>query len=198
MIQSDGIMAKLKGSETEKNLLKAFAGESQARNRYTYFTNVAKKEGFEQIAGIFQETADNEREHAEIFFKHLEGGDISITASYPAGRIGTTAENLLAAAEGELLEWGTLYPGFERVAREEGLDRVAESFKEITEIEVRHEKRYRKLLEDVKAGTVFKNSELIKWKCRNCGYVHEGKEAPKVCPACKHPQSFYERLAENY
>ncbi|MGD0805695.1 MAG: rubrerythrin [Candidatus Bathyarchaeia archaeon] len=191
-------MAKLKGSETEKNLLKAFAGESQARNRYTYFTNVAKKEGFEQIAGIFQETADNEREHAEIFFKHLEGGDVSITAFYPAGRIGTTAENLLAAAEGELLEWGTLYPGFERVAREEGLDRVAESFKEITEIEVRHEKRYRKLLEDVKAGTVFKNSELIKWKCRNCGYVHEGKEAPKVCPACKHPQSFYERLAENY
>jgi rubrerythrin len=128
----------------------------------------------------------------------LEGGDVSITAFYPAGRIGTTAENLLAAAEGELLEWGTLYPGFERVAREEGLDRVAESFKEITEIEVRHEKRYRKLLEDVKAGTVFKNSELIKWKCRNCGYVHEGKEAPKVCPACKHPQSFYERLAENY
>ncbi len=145
-------MAKLKGSETEKNLLKAFAGESQARNRYTYFSNVAKKEGFEQIAGIFQETADNEREHAEIFFKHLEGGDVEITATYPAGRIGTTAENLLAAAEGEKLEWGTLYPAFEKVARKEGLEKVAESFKEIAEVEERHEKRYRKLLEDVKSG----------------------------------------------
>ena len=191
-------MAKLKGSETEKNLLKAFAGESQARNRYTYFMNVAKKEGFEQIAGIFEETANNEREHAEVFFKHLEGGDVVITADYPAGRIGTTAENLLAAAEGEKMEWGTLYPDFEAVARNEGLDKVAESFKEIGEVEERHEKRYRKLLENVKAGTVFKKGEVVEWKCRNCGYVHEGKEAPKICPACKHAQSYYELLAENY
>lgn len=191
-------MAKLKGSKTEKNLLKAFAGESQARNRYTYFSNVAKKEGFEQIAGIFQETADNEREHAEIYFKHLEGGDVEITATYPAGRIGTTAENLLAAAEGEKLEWGTLYPGFEKIAREEDLEKAAESFKEIAEVEERHEKRYRKLLEDVKAGIVFRSDKVIEWKCRNCGYVHTGKEAPKECPACKHPQSYYERLAENY
>jgi rubrerythrin len=191
-------MAKLKGSETEKNLLKAFAGESQARNRYTYFTNVAKKEGFEQIAGIFQETADNEKEHAEVFFKHLEGGDVEITATYPAGRIGTTVENLLAAAEGEHLEWGTLYPAFEKVARKEGLEKVAESFKEIAEVEERHEKRYRKLLEDVKTSAVFRSDKVIEWKCRNCGYVHVGKEAPKECPACKHPQSYYERLAENY
>jgi rubrerythrin len=191
-------MAKLKGSKTEKNLLKAFAGESQARNKYTYFSNVAKKEGFEQIAGIFQETADNEREHAEIYFKHLEGGDVEITATYPAGRIGTTAENLLAAAEGEKLEWGTLYPGFEKIAREEDLEKAAESFKEIAEVEERHEKRYRKLLEDVKAGVVFRSDKVIEWKCRNCGYVHTGKEAPKECPACKHPQSYYERLAENY
>ena len=191
-------MAKLKGSETEKNLLKAFAGESQARNRYTYFMNAAKKEGFEQIAGIFEETANNEREHAEVFFKHLEGGDVVITADYPAGRIGTTAENLLHAAEGEKMEWGTLYPNFEAVARKEGLDKVAESFKEIAEIEERHEKRYRKLLENVNAGKVFKKGEVVEWKCRNCGYVHEGKEAPKVCPACKHAQSYYELLVENY
>ncbi len=191
-------MAKLKGSETEKNLLKAFAGESQARNRYTYFTNAARSEGLEQIAGIFQETADNEREHAEVFFKHLEGGDVEIAASYPAGRIGTTAENLLAAAEGEKLEWGTLYPAFEKVARREGLEKVAESFKEIAEVEERHEKRYRRLLANVKAGTIFKRGEATEWKCRNCGYVHEGKEAPEVCPACKHAQSYYELLAENY
>jgi len=191
-------MPKLKGSETEKNLLKAFAGESQARNRYTYFMNVAKKEGYEQIAGIFQETADNEKEHAEIFFKHLEGGDVEITAAYPAGKIGTTGENLLAAAEGEKLEWGTLYPGFQKKAREEGFDKVAESFKEIGDVEEKHEERYRRLLENVNAGTVFKRSKIVEWKCRNCGYVHEGKEAPKVCPACKHPQSYYELLAENY
>lgn len=191
-------MPKLKGSETEKNLLKAFAGESQARNRYTYFMNVAKKEGYEQIAGIFQETADNEKEHAEIYFKHLEGGDVEIIAAYPAGKIGTTAENLLAAAEGEKMEWGTLYPGFQKKAREEGFDKVAESFKEIGDVEEKHEKRYRRLLENVKAGTVFKRGKVVEWKCRNCGYVHEGKEAPKVCPACKHPQSYYELLAENF
>jgi rubrerythrin len=191
-------MPKLKGSETEKNLLKAFAGESQARNRYTYFMNVAKKEGYEQIAGIFQETADNEKEHAEIYFKHLEGGDVEITAAYPAGKIGTTAENLIAAAEGEKMEWGTLYPGFQKKAKEEGFDKVAESFKEIGDVEEKHEERYRKLLENVKASTVFKRSKVVEWKCRNCGYVHEGKEAPKVCPACKHPQSYYELRAENY
>ena len=191
-------MSKLKGSETEKNLLKAFAGESQARNRYTFFMNVAKKEGYEQIAGIFQETADNEKEHAEIFFKHLEGGEAEITAAYPAGKIGTTAENLLAAAEGEKMEWGTLYPGFGKNAMEEGFDKVAESFKEIGDIEEKHEERYRRLLENVKTGTVFKRGKVVEWKCRNCGYVHDGKEAPKVCPACKHPQSYYELLAENY
>ena len=191
-------MKTLKGTQTEKNLLKAFAGESQARNRYTYFMNVAKKEGFEQIAGIFGETADNEREHAEIFFKHLEGGEVEIVAAFPAGKILTTAENLLAAAEGEHMEWGTLYPEFEKVARKEGLEKVAESFKEIADVEERHEKRYRKLLENVKTGAVFKRSEVTEWKCRNCGYVHKGKEAPKVCPACKHPQSYYELLAENY
>ncbi len=191
-------MAKLKGSETEKNLLKAFAGESQARNRYTYFSNVAKAEGFEQIAGIFEETANNEREHAEVFFKHLEGGDVEITAAYPAGRIGKTGENLLAAAEGEKMEWGTLYPAFEKVARKEGFDKIAESFKEIAEVEERHEARYRKLLANVEAGKVFKKDKATLWKCRNCGYIHEGAEAPKVCPACKHPQSYYELLAENY
>jgi len=191
-------MKKLKGSETEKNLLKAFAGESQARNRYTYFASVARKAGFEQIAAIFEETADNEKEHAKVFFKHLEGGDATIEASYPAGKIGTTAENLLAAAEGEKMEWGTLYPNFEKVARKEGFNEVADSFKEIAEVEEKHEKRYRKLLENVKNGTVFKKDKVVKWKCRNCGYVHEGTEAPKVCPACKHPQSFYEVFVENY
>jgi rubrerythrin len=191
-------MAKLKGSKTEKNLLTAFAGESQARNRYTYFASVARTEGFEQISGIFQETADNEKEHAKVFFRHLEGGNATIEAMYPAGKIGTTAENLLAAAEGEKLEWGTLYPNFEKVAREEGFDKVAESFKEIAEVEAQHEKRYRKVLENVENKTVFKKDKVVKWKCRNCGYVHEGNEAPKVCPACNHPQSFYEVLCENY
>jgi rubrerythrin len=191
-------MAKLNGSKTEKNLLAAFAGESQARNRYTYFASVARTEGFEQISGIFQETADNEKEHAKVFFKHLEGGNVTIEAMYPAGKIGTTAENLLAAAEGEKLEWGTLYPNFEKVAREEGFDEIADSFKEIAEVEEQHEKRYRKVLENVKSNAVFKKDKVVKWKCRNCGYVHEGNEAPKVCPACKHRQSFYELLCENY
>jgi rubrerythrin len=191
-------MAKFKDSKTEKNLLAAFAGESQARNRYTYFASVAKAEGFEQISAIFQETADNEKEHAKVYFKHLEGGDATIEATYPAGKIGTTTENLLAAAEGEKMEWGTLYPDFEKVAREEGFDRIADSFKEIAEVEMQHEKRYRKVLESVENKTVFKKDKVVKWKCRNCGYVHEGKEAPKVCPACQHPQSFYEVLCENY
>jgi len=185
-------------SKTEENLLKAFAGESQARNRYTFFASVARKEGFEQIAAIFEETADNEKEHAKVFFKHLKGGDLTIEAAYPAGKIGTTAENLLAAAEGEKLEWGTLYPNFEKIAREEGFKDVAESFKEIAEVEEKHERRYRKLLDNVKKNIVFKKDKVVKWKCRNCGYVHEGKEAPKECPACKHPQSFYELWCENY
>jgi rubrerythrin len=189
---------ELKDSQTEKNLLKAFAGESQARNRYTYFASVARDAGFEQISAIFLETADNEKEHAKVFFKHLEGGDATIEASYPAGKIGTTAENLFAAAEGEKMEWGTLYPEFERIAREEGFVDVADSFKEIAEVEEQHEKRYRKLLENVKNNAVFKKEKVVKWKCRNCGYVHEGSEPPKECPACKHPQSFYELLSENY
>ena len=188
----------VKGSKTEKNLLKAFAGESQARNRYTFFASIAKKEGFEQIAAIFHETADNEKEHAEVFFKYLEGGEVVIEAGYPAGKIGGTAENLLSAAEGEKLEWGTLYPEFEKVARKEKFQDVAESFKEIAEVEEQHEKRYRKLLENVKKGLVFKRDSVVKWKCRNCGYVHTGKEAPDTCPACKHTQDYYELLAENY
>jgi len=191
-------MVTLKGSKTEQNLLKAFAGESQARNRYTYFASAAKKEGFEQIAAIFTETAENELEHAKVFFKHLEGGEVEITASYPAGMIGTTAENLLAAADGEKMEWGTLYPGFAETAKKEGFEKVAESFTEIGDVEEQHEKRYRKLLDNVKKGAVFKRGKEVEWKCRNCGYVHHGKEAPKVCPACSHPQSYYELRAENY
>jgi len=191
---------KLKGSETEKNLLKSFAGESQARNRYTYFASVARKEGFRQIEEIFQETADNEKEHAEIFFKYLEpvNEKVEITAKYPAGKIGTTEENLLAAAEGEKEEWGTLYPEFEKIAEKEGFKEIATSFKEIAEVEEQHEKRYRKLLENVKNKSVFKKPKTVKWKCRNCGYIHEGPEAPAVCPACKHKQEYYEVLAENY
>ena len=191
-------MKKMKGTETEKNLLAAFAGESQARNRYTYFASKAKKEGYEQIAAIFQETADNEKEHAEIFFKHLQGGDVEIKASYPAGVIGNTEENLLAAAEGEKMEWGTLYPNFAEIAKKEGFPEVAESFKEIGEVEAYHERRYRKLLDNVKKKTVFKKDKVIRWKCRNCGYIHEGKDAPQICPACKHPRSYYEVWTENY
>jgi rubrerythrin len=191
-------MKSLKGSQTEKNLLTAFAGESQARNRYTYFAGVAKKEGFEQISAIFTETAENEKEHAKIFFQHLQGGDVEITAAYPAGVVGKTAENLLAAANGEKMEWSVIYKSFEEVARKEGFIEVASSFKEIAEVEEHHEKRYRKLLENVKNGKVFKKEAPMKWHCRNCGYVHEGLEAPKQCPACKHPQAYYEVLDENY
>ena len=191
-------MTSLKGSKTEKNILKAFAGESQARNRYTFFASVARNEGYVQIQRIFEETAANEKEHAEVFFKYLEGGDVEIIAEYPAGKVGNTAENLLAAAEGEKLEWGTLYPDFEKIAKEEGFEEVAESFEEIAEVEEQHEKRYRKLLENVKNDTVFKRDKEVEWKCRNCGYVHHGKEAPAICPACKHSQSYYELLAENY
>jgi len=191
-------MKSLKGTKTEKNLLAAFAGESQARNRYTFFASKAKKEGYEQIAAVFQETADNEKEHAEVFFKQLQGGDVEIQAIYPAGVIGNTAENLLAAAEGEKMEWGKLYPDFAKTAEQEGFPMVAHSFKEIGEVEEYHERRYRKLLENIKKKQVFKKDKVVKWKCRNCGYVHEGKEAPDVCPACQHAQSYYEIWCDNY
>lgn len=189
---------KLKGSRTEKNLLASFAGESQARNRYTYFASVAKKAGYEQIAAIFLETADNEKEHAKRFFKLLQGGEVEITASYPAGVIGDTSQNLEASAAGENLEWRKLYKEAEKIAREEGFDKVADQFKEIAEVEEEHEKRYRKLLKNIKENVVFKKDKVVKWKCRNCGYVHEGKEAPDRCPACDHPQAHYELLCENY
>jgi rubrerythrin len=191
-------MAKLKGTKTEQNLLKAFAGESQARNRYTYFASVAKREGYEQISAIFLETAENEKEHAKLFFKHLEGGMVEITAKYPAGMIGKTADNLLASANGEKEEWGAIYPDFEKIARKEGFNDVADTFKEIAEVEAEHENRYRKLLENIKTGSVFKKDKVVRWKCRNCGHVHEGKEAPINCPACKHPQSYFEIKEENY
>jgi rubrerythrin len=188
----------IKGSKTEQNLLKAFAGESQARNRYTFFASVAKKEGFEQISAIFLETAENEKEHAKIFFDHLEGGPVEITATYPAGKAGTTAENLLAAAEGEKEEWGTLYPEFAAVAKQEGFKAIAASFTEISDVEQEHERRYRKLLANVEKKQVFKREKTVKWHCRNCGYIHEGPEAPKTCPACKHPQAYYELWCETY
>ncbi len=189
---------KIEGSETEKNLLKAFAGESQARNKYAYFASVARKAGFEQISSIFLETAENEKEHAKIFFQYLEGRDLEITATYPAGKISSTEENLLAAADGEKMEFSSLYPKFQKIAEEEGFKNIAKSFKEIAEVEGKHEKRYRKLLENIKNNSVFKKDKIAKWHCRNCGYVHQDKEAPKICPACKHPRAFYELLAENY
>lgn len=188
----------LKGSKTEKNLLAAFAGESQARNRYTFFASVAKKSGFEQIAAIFLETAENEKEHAKRFFKLLEGGEVEITATFPAGIISETDKNLEASANGENLEWTKLYKEAENTAREEGFKEVAGTFKEISEVEKEHEKRYRKLSKNLKDGKVFKKDTFVKWKCRNCGYVHEGKEAPSECPACNHPQAYYEVLCENY
>ena len=188
----------LKGSKTEKNLLAAFAGESQARNRYSYFASAAKKEGFEQIAGLFLETADNEKEHAKRFFKFLEGGMAEFTATFPAGRIGTTSENLKAAAEGENEEWTKLYPGFADAAEQEGFREIAAAFRAIAKVEVQHEKRYRKLLENVEKGRVFKKDKPSAWKCRNCGHFHEGAEAPEVCPACLHTQAHFELAAENY
>lgn len=178
-------MKDLKGTRTEANLLAAFAGESQARNKYTYFASVAKKEGYEQIAGIFAETADNEKEHAKRLLKFLGG-------------IGSTVENLKAAAGGENYEWTTMYKEFEKTAREEGFDEIADVFREIGEVEEEHERRYLKLLENIEKGMVFKRDTVVKWKCRNCGYVHEGTEAPEVCPACAHPRAFYELFVENY
>jgi rubrerythrin len=192
-------MAKsIKGTTTEKNLLAAFAGESQARNRYTYFASAAKKEGLEQIAAIFGETAENEKEHAKFFFKYLEGGDVEITAVYPAGIIKDTKTNLEEAAAGENLEWTTLYSDFARVAKDEGFPEVARSFEQISKVERFHEARYRKLINNIANAEVFKKKTPVKWHCTNCGYVFEGAQAPPECPACKHPQAFFEVLAENY
>ncbi len=193
------LMAKsIKGTRTEQNLLKAFAGESQARTRYTYFSSAARKEGFEQIANIFMETAENEKEHAKVFFKYLEGGEVEITASYPAGVIGDTKANLTAAAAGEKMEWTSMYPDFGKIAREEGFPEVARSFEQIAKVESFHEARYRKLIANIENGEVFKKKVKVKWHCINCGYVFEGDEPPKECPACRHPRSFYEVLAENW
>ena len=187
-----------KGSKTEKNLLAAFAGESQARNRYTYAASVARKEGYEQIAAIFQETADNEKEHAKLFFGLLEGGEAEILASYPAGVIGDTAANLRAAADGENFEWSTLYKGFAETALEEGFTEAYTAFTQVAQVEKYHEGRYLALLKNVQDGTTFKKDASVKWHCRNCGYVAAGKAAPAQCPACKHAQAYFEELAENY
>lgn len=191
-------MPSIKGTQTEKNLLKAFAGESQARNRYTYFAGAAKKEGLMQISDIFEETANQEKEHAKRFFSFLEGGVVEITASFPAGIIGTTAQNLKAAAGGEHEEWTELYPAFAAKAKEEGFPAVAFVFEKICIAEKQHEKRYLDLLKNIENGTVFKKADKIVWRCRNCGYLHEGIEAPQACPACAHPQAYFEVLGENY
>ncbi|MGD9972111.1 MAG: rubrerythrin [Desulfatirhabdiaceae bacterium] len=191
-------MASLKGTQTEKNLLKAFAGESQARNRYTYFASKAKKDGFVQIADVFSETADQEKEHAKRFFNFLEGGMVEICATFPAGVVGSTLENLLAAAGGEQEEHTDLYPGFAKVAREEGFEAIAVVFEKVSVAEKQHEKRYRDLAANIEAGRVFKRSEKVTWRCRNCGYLHDGEEAPAICPACAHPQAHFELLGENY
>ena len=191
-------MKSIKGSKTEQNLLKAFAGESQARNRYTYFASVARKEGYRQIEAIFLETAANEKEHAERFFKFLEGGMVEITAAYPAGKISTTLENLKASANGENEEHTVLYPEFAKVAEEEGYPEVAQAFRAISKVEEEHEKRYRKLIENIEKDQVFKKETKVKWVCRNCGYVHYGEEAPEKCPSCLHPKEYFELKAENY
>jgi rubrerythrin len=188
----------LKGTKTEQNLLKAFAGESQARNRYNYFASQARKDGFIQIASIFEETAGNEKEHAKVFFQYLEGGDVEIVAAYPAGMIKDTKSNLEAAAAGENMEWTVLYQEFSKVAKDEGFPEVARSFQQIAGVEKFHEGRYRKLIKNIAGSEVFKKKEKTKWHCTNCGYIHEGTEAPAECPACRHPQSYYELLAENY
>lgn len=189
---------ELIGSQTEKNLLGAFAGESQARNRYTFFASVAKKEGYEQISAIFLETAENEKEHAKLFFKMLPGGDAEITASFPAGKIATTAENLKAAADGEQHEWGALYPQAAEVAEKEGFPEVAHLFREVAKVEADHERRYRRLLSQIENCTVFSRNEPVRWKCRNCGYVHNDAKAPQNCPVCSHPISYFEIWCENY
>jgi len=191
-------MRSIKGTKTEKNLLIAFAGESQARNRYTYFASQAKKEGYEQIAAIFLETADNEKEHAKRLFKLLEGGEVEITASFPAGVLGNTKENLKAAATGENYEHTKMYPEFARIAEEEGFPHIAAIFKAIAVAEKQHEKRFLALLENIDNDRVFKRDIVVKWRCRNCGYIHEATEAPEKCPACAHPRAYFELLYENY
>lgn len=188
----------IKGTQTEKNLLAAFAGESQARNRYTYFASAARKEGLEQIANVFIETADNEKEHAKVFFQYLEGGNVEIVASYPAGIIKDSKSNLAAAADGEKMEWATLYSDFSKIARKEGFPDISNSFDQIAKVEKFHESRYRKLIRNLVDGEVFKKKTPVKWHCINCGYVSEGIEPPEQCPACRHPKAFYEMLAENY
>jgi rubrerythrin len=191
-------MAELKGSRTEVNLITSFAGESQARNRYTYFATKAREDGFVQIADIFEETADQEREHAKRFFKFLPGGSAEVAASFPSGVIGKTAENLRAAAAGENYEWTEMYPGFAKVARDEGFETIAKVWEAVVVAEKQHEKRYLGLLANVEAGTVFKKDEPVVWRCRNCGYLHEGTEAPASCPACAHARDYFELLAENW
>jgi rubrerythrin len=189
---------KMKGSNTEKNLLAAFAGESQARTRYSFFASIARKEGYEQISAIFQETSDNEKEHAKLFFTLLEGGMVELTAAYPAGVIGTTMENLKEAADGEKLEWGTLYPAFAATAEKEGFEEAARRFRQIAKVESAHERRYRKLLANLERGTVFRKASPVPWKCRNCGLVMDAAEAPENCPACMHPRAHFEVFSENY
>ena len=191
-------MANLKGTQTEKNILTAFSGESQARNRYTYFVSKAKKEGYVQIASIFEETANQEKEHAKRLFKLLEGGEVEITGAFPAGVIDTTLENLKGAAAGENYEHTIMYPGFAKVAREEGFDSIAAIFEAIAVAEKQHEKRYNDVAANIEAGKVFKKDENVVWRCRNCGYLHDGTEAPGACPACAHPQAHFELLGENY
>jgi rubrerythrin len=186
------------GSRTEKNILTAFAGESQARNRYTFFASAAKKEGFEQVAAIFLQTAEEEKEHAKIFFRQLKGGEVEITAAYPAGVIDRTVANLAAAAAGEKMEWGTLYPTFATTAEKEGFTDIAHIFRMISKVEEHHEKRYTRLHEALEKGTIFQAGMLSDWYCRNCGYVHKGKMAPDKCPVCNHPQAYFEIAADNY
>ncbi len=189
---------ELKGSQTEKNLITAFAGESQARNRYTYFTSQARKDGYVQIADIFAETADQEKEHAERLFKFLQGGTAEVAAAFPAGVIGSTSENLAAGAAGEHYEWTEMYPGFAQTARAEGFEAIAKAFEGIAVAEKQHEHRYLGLKANVDGGTVFKKDQPVVWRCRNCGYLHEGTEVPATCPACAHPQAYFEVLAENW
>lgn len=191
-------MKSVKGTQTEKNLLTAFAGESQARNRYTYFASKAREEGYIQISRIFEETADQEKEHAKRFFKFLEGGEVEVSAAFPAGVIGTTAENLKAAAMGENYEWTTMYKEFAEVARKEGFEAIATVFDAVRVAEKQHEKRYNDLRANIEAGRVFKRDKKVVWRCLNCGYLYEGTEAPKTCPACAHPQSYFELLGENW
>ncbi len=192
------MVKSVKGTQTEKNLLVAFAGESQARNRYTYFAGAAKKEGLVQIADIFEETANQEREHAKRFFSFLDGGDVEITETFPAGTIGTTLENLRAAAAGEEYEWTEMYPTFAKVAREEGFKQIAAVFDAISIAEKQHEKRFKDLADNLESGKVFKRNGKVVWRCRNCGYLHEAEDAPELCPACLHPQAHFELLGENW